>query len=305
MASSCKHFAAAAADTPSHESFTGVEDFLSLGTATALLDSPPMHSKPPHLSGMQLLVYQPANAFLFVCSITTPTHLSQHPPPPHHQIGAQKGKSLLTAEKRMEKQLVFRKLLFRLGEQLSSQDLEYLRFLCKGTIRASRMEKCLSATELFEALSERGKLSSGDLSYLAQILTSIGKQSLLRELQAERFPFSAQCVDENYQLQECLVKIAQDLSSPEVGKLSYIIKASLGHISLDKIYTAIQLFQILQQRQVITVTNLKPLCQALVEIGRRDLTSLVNSYQQFAGSSDYDCISASNGECYHVLLIQP
>ena len=193
------------------------------------------------------------------------------------------------------RQLVFRRLLFRLGEELSNQDMEYLRFLCKGTIRASRMEKCLSATALFEALSERGKLSADDLGYLEQILTSIGRDNLLSGLRAERFSFSggsSRCIDSNYKLQECLVKIAQDLTSLEVGKLASIVKP--GYLSLEKIFTATQLFEILQQRQVITVTDLEPLFQALVEIGRRDATSHINTYLQFANisSSGY----ASNGE---------
>ncbi len=194
------------------------------------------------------------------------------------------------------KQLVFRKQLFRLGEKLSSQDLEYLCFLCKGTIRASRLEKCRSATELFQALSEHGKLSADDLSYLAQILTSIGKENLLSELRAASFSFSetAHCVDRNYKLQECLVKIAQELTSIEVEKVAFIVNSSIG-LNLDKIFSATQLFQILQQRQVITGTELRPLFDALVEIGRKDLASHINAYLQFANISGYTSV-VNNGE---------
>ena len=197
-----------------------------------------------------------------------------------------------------ERQLMFRKLLFRLGEKLSRQDLDYLCFLCKGTIRASRMEKCGSATELFSALSERGKLSANDLSYLAQILTSIGKENLLSDLQVAQFSFSgtAQCVDKSYKFQECLVKIALDLTSLEVENIAFFVNSSIGHLSLDKVFSATQLFQILQQRQVITVTELRPLFDALVEIGRKDATAHINAYLQFANISGYVCSPVNNGE---------
>lgn len=195
-----------------------------------------------------------------------------------------------------ERQLLFRKLLFRLGEKLPSQDLEYLCFLCKGTIRAARMEKCRSATELFQALSERGKLSSHDISYLAQILTSIGKDNLLSDLKAAGISVSAsaQPIDRDYKFRECLVKIAQDLKSFEVEKVAFCVDSS-GNLGLDKIFSAIQLFQALHQRQIITVTDLRPLFEALVEVGRRDLTAHINSYMQFAG---YGGTSVDNGELY-------
>lgn len=200
-----------------------------------------------------------------------------------------------------ERQLLFRKLLFRLGEKLLRQDLEYLCFLCKGTIRAARMEKCRSATELFQALSERGKLSSNDLSYLVQILTSIGRDNLLSDLKAAGFSVSAnaQAIDRDYKFQECLVKIAQELKSVEVEKVAFCVDSS-GSLGSDKIFSAIQLFQALHQRQLITVTDLRPLFEALVEVGRRDLTAHINSYVQFAG---YGCISVNNGELVLIFAV--
>lgn len=188
-----------------------------------------------------------------------------------------------------QRKMSFRKHLFRLGEKLSRQDLDLLTFICTGTVRASRMEKVRSATELFQALSERGKLSADDLTYLAQILTSIGRENLLSDLGAAGFSISVspQSVDNAYMFQECLVKIAQDLTSPDVERITFFLDSSLGYLSSSRIFSATQLFQILQQRQSITCTNLRPLYDALLEIGRKDVTSHINHYLQRANLGIY------------------
>ena len=185
--------------------------------------------------------------------------------------------------------LTFRKLLFRLGEKLSSQDLDSLIFICKGTLRASRMEKVRSSTELFQALTERGKLSASDLGYLAQILTTIGRENLLYDLKAAGFHISEsqQSIDRDYMFQECLVKIAQDLKSLEVERITFLLGSSLGNINPERIFSGTQLFQILQQRQVITTTNLRPLYDALVEVGRKDASLHINDYLQRVNLDSY------------------
>ena len=189
-----------------------------------------------------------------------------------------------------ERQLTFRKLLFRISEKLSRQDLENLIFVCRDVIPVSRMERVRSATELFQALSERGKLAVNDVSYLARILSSIQKGYLLHDLEMAGYhvPISpSQSTRSNdYMFQECLVKVAQDLSSLDVEKLSFVL-ASVLHQSPDKIFSATQLFQIMQQRQHITATNLRPLYESLVEIGRKDVTNHINTYLQHANLPSY------------------
>ena len=200
------------------------------------------------------------------------------------------------------RQLSFRKLLFRLGEKLSRQDLHNLCFLCKGTrvIRAARMEKISSPTELFQALTERGKLSSDDLGYLAQILTSIGKDNLLSDLKGAGYPVlvSPETYDVNYMFQECLLKVAMDLTSLELERILFFLDPDVGHVSSDKFYSATHLFEVLQQRQSITSTNLRPLYDALLEIGRKDATCHILSYMQRANLSSYlpNDSQPSNGE---------
>ena len=179
------------------------------------------------------------------------------------------------------RQLTFRKLLFRLGEKLTSQDLDNLIFICRGTLRASRVDKLRSATDLFQALGERGKLSADNLGYLVQILTSIGKANLLDDWRLEGFTvFTPSQLDREYAFQECLLKVAQDLTSVEVEKMTFVLGPNLGFLNSERIFSATQLFQILQQRQLVTASDLRLLYDALIEIGRKDTTLCINQYMQ-------------------------
>lgn len=193
-----------------------------------------------------------------------------------------------------QRQLLFRKLLFRLGEKLSRQDMDCLTFICKGTIRASRMEKVISATDLFDALSERGKLSANDLSFLALILNSIGRENLMEDLKRAGFSASSSVFShstetelQEFKFLDCLVKIAMDLQSVDVDRLKFVLDSSLGHLSSGRVYSATQLFRILEQRQVLTATNLRPLYDALLEISRKDATVHINKYLQSADLDSY------------------
>lgn len=198
-----------------------------------------------------------------------------------------------------QRQLSFRKILFRLGEKLTSQDLDSLIFVCRGTLRASRLDRVRSGTELFQALSERGKLSADNLTYLSQILASVGKENLLGDLEAAGFLTSPppKSSDRDYMFQECLVKIAQDLTSLDVEKACFVLGSSLGNLDPQKVFSATQLFQILQQRQFITINNLRLLYDALMEIGRKDATSHINAYLQRINVPGYLPVE-NNGELH-------
>jgi hypothetical protein len=196
-----------------------------------------------------------------------------------------------------DRQLSFRKQLFRLSEKLTTQDLDSLLFLCKGTLRAARVERIRSGTELFQALTERGKLSANDLSYLAQILTSIGKSNLLGDLEAGGFhstlPLGGS-VNRDYMFQECLVKVAQELTSVEVEKATFVLGSTLENLNSQRVFSATQLFQILQQRQLITTSNLRLLYDTLLEIGRKDATSHIDHYLQCFGVASYGAETLAN-----------
>ena len=160
-----------------------------------------------------------------------------------------------------------------------------------------------------DLLSSRpGKLGVDNLEFLIKILTSVGRDSILGELVKEGFlpqatiqqvqagtnqtpvrrdPSGGERARE-YPFTECLMRIAQRLTHPEVQNLAYVWSEPLLGMSTDKVHSATQLFQLLQQRQIITPSNVRPLYDELHEIGRSDLALLINSYLKKTDQVGYD-----------------
>lgn len=171
----------------------------------------------------------------------------------------------------------FRKLLYRVGESLPRQDLDSLTFMCHDVIPVARMERVRCATDLWQALTERGKLTKNDLSYLTLLMGSIGRESLLGELQAQGFPVLVPVKNAEYLFKESLLKVAHNLSSTDVKELTYLFQENI-RLNSDKVFSATQLFQMLLQRQIISPSNLELLWDGLVDIGRTDLTNHIGHY---------------------------
>ena len=186
--------------------------------------------------------------------------------------------------------LRFRKALLNISNMLSSQDLELLKFLCEIDVPSARMERVRSGTDLFNALEERGKLAAKNLGFLVDILRSIGRHQLIEtHLKNQGFvttptslafggpggKIGGQCLQ--YLFRECLVKIAQNLTSTEVNDVKYMYGAHL-QMSQDRVFSATQLFTLLQQRQLLTPTDMHVLYDGLCHVNRHDLALLVNEF---------------------------
>ena len=174
--------------------------------------------------------------------------------------------------------------------------------MCKDHVPVSRMERVRSPLDLFQALEERGKMSADDTNFLAQVLASVDRSNLIPELQRAGFaptvlpqplqpPVTASQTDGpqpiEFLFNETLLRIAQHLSAKDVEMLANTWAEPLLQISIDRVTSGTQLFQLLQQRQLVTPTNLQLLFEELQIIGRSDLCKRVNSYLEMTGQRQY------------------
>ena len=200
----------------------------------------------------------------------------------------------------------FRRCLNRLSNQLSRQNLDDMKFVCKDHVPVARMERVRGALDLFQALEERGELSMNDTSFLVKVLVGIERSNLVADLIAAGFaprdavqlnqpappplhqlppaPRAAapQQQDRELLFNEMLLKVAQNLGSRDVEALVFTMCDSLG-MSSDRISSATHLFQLLQQRGIVTQTNLRAIYSELETIGRSDLCKRINNYLQEIG----------------------
>ena len=204
----------------------------------------------------------------------------------------------------MDRKVRFRRALNRIGNHLSRQNFEDLKFVCKDVVAVARMERVRCVLDLFQALEERGRLAVNDLEFLAQALETVGCARLLSELENEGFQVPRPQVDsalqpyvsgqalpkksKEYLFTACLLQISQGLSSRDVETLSFTWSDSLLGMSVDRVFSANQLLQVLQQRQIISPDDLKALYEELHIIGRSDLAQKINEYRQKINQIPYN-----------------
>ncbi|XP_020796306.1 protein FADD [Boleophthalmus pectinirostris] len=79
--------------------------------------------------------------------------------------------------------LAFKALLLDISSGLSDKDLESLKYLCGDVIGKRDREKCTTGTQLFQILTERGKLGPDNTGYLCDLLTEVKRLDLCEKLQ--------------------------------------------------------------------------------------------------------------------------
>lgn len=73
----------------------------------------------------------------------------------------------------------FSKCLYNIGEQLDSDELASLKFLCLDYIPQKKQEPIKDALKLFQTLQEKGMLEESNLSFLKELLFRINRLDLL------------------------------------------------------------------------------------------------------------------------------
>ena len=195
----------------------------------------------------------------------------------------------------------FRVTLLRVNEQLSSQQLENLKFLSRTVIPNAHMDRIRQSLDLFDVLEQRGKLSPNNIDFLRMLLESADCSDALRELQYIPSRGSEQ-EDQEFHFRKCLLRIAVELSSVEFDNLKFTLKERLQQ-STDRIYSATHLFQLLIQRQIVTSTDLRALYELLFNMGRKDLSEVVNRYMLDIGRQPYQMFHQGTCSCCNVQLL--
>ena len=85
----------------------------------------------------------------------------------------------------------FNAVLLSISNQLTSDKLDQMKFLCRDDIGKRDLEKISTGTGLFQLLLERGKLAADHTEYLSQRLIEIHRPDLADKLNRVRLPSPA------------------------------------------------------------------------------------------------------------------
>jgi len=76
----------------------------------------------------------------------------------------------------------FDSLLLNISNQLAQKQLEDMKFLCRDFVGKRELERITSGIQLFQALTERGRLAADNTECLSQLLKHIHQRDLSDKL---------------------------------------------------------------------------------------------------------------------------
>lgn len=196
----------------------------------------------------------------------------------------------------------FNSRVLDIDKQLTSDDLNYLKFLCEWEMpeTAGKIENVRSGQDLFKLLTDKGKLSPENHCYLGSLLKSIGREVLVErcivatigETEAESAEAKATGAAPDsvrYIFAQYLVKVAQSLLSRDLNQLKFLLCQKL-QVPHHRITSPTELFLELRRQTLLDEYRTKTLQDALCDIKRLDLVHEINKYLEITHQQVYDAM---------------
>lgn len=129
---------------------------------------------------------------------------------------------------RMNASFETNRILYRISNEMRSQDLQNIKHLCHGQIPLGELEKSMTASALFQIMLQKRLISPQDLSPLERLLNQIGRADLAGKIQASgrdttmqtESALSSNPVDRNYRA--FLMKLSDELTRDNVESLKFV-----------------------------------------------------------------------------------
>lgn len=166
----------------------------------------------------------------------------------------------------------------RIHEELDSEEVAALCFLCRDVVNRRRLENVVDAKDLFVRLEEKDLLSSD--AFLSQLLQTIGRNDLVNSLRTRSNQFTE--TDANPLLSDyrvMLYKIHEDITQENLDKMKYLLENKLGRGQIEKCVTAFDVFAAMEKKDLISNKNLTELHSILRELDLQ-LAEMVHTYTQ-------------------------
>uniref|UniRef100_A0A3B3IM94 Caspase 8, apoptosis-related cysteine peptidase n=1 Tax=Oryzias latipes TaxID=8090 RepID=A0A3B3IM94_ORYLA len=170
-----------------------------------------------------------------------------------------------------------RRTLSRIDDELNSEEVAELCFLCTDFIPRKRLEGISSAKDLFLKLEDATLLDS---SYLTQLFRTIHREDLVRQVQnGSRQAEEADAVPSLSDYRVMLYSIHDDMTEENLDKLKFLLNPKLNRRPLEKSKTALDVFVEMEKSQLISKDDVSGLYKLLLEFDKK-LAAVVEKYMQ-------------------------
>lgn len=170
--------------------------------------------------------------------------------------------------------------LIVIDEELGSEDLEVLKFLCYDILPSSKLHNADSALSIFENLKKGNRLSHTNVDFLIECLWYMHRKDLIRKLgfdpkEVERFIPGLSGI---FPFRKLLLELREDITDKEFETLKFYLDGKVKKKKLQDKKDLLELFVFLEQEGYIGPEDTAPLISLLKTIKRVDLIGLVTEY---------------------------
>ncbi|XP_055727480.1 caspase-8-like isoform X1 [Salvelinus fontinalis] len=147
----------------------------------------------------------------------------------------------------------FQRLLLRVEQALSSEEVQALAFLCKDLLEKD-CSSVPTASKLFSLLTEQELLTPDQLYLLADLLCTIQRHSLMRELGLNnQLPTTSSLISPYRKL---LYDLSENTTEDELREIKFLLVNILPRRKLEDNVTTLQVFLEMEKIDILSVIKL-------------------------------------------------
>lgn len=154
----------------------------------------------------------------------------------------------------------FQRLLLHVGKALSRDEVRALAFLCTDLLNRN-LTSVDSSNALFSCLVDEGHLSQERPDLLVELLTTIQRSRLLREL---RLTERASVTELISPYRKLLYNLSESLTEEDLRNAKFLLKDRLQRRKLEENVTTLEVFMEMEHQDLLGDTNLD-LLQSIIE----------------------------------------
>ncbi|NXY53685.1 CASPA protein, partial [Callaeas wilsoni] len=188
--------------------------------------------------------------------------------------------------------LKFRQQLFLISENLVTEDVAGLKFLCTDLLHLSKLERAQSAADIFKLLMAQEYLNAEDTFLLAELLYRIKCHSLL-----EKLGYTKEKVQEHLHekgrvslYRQMLYELSENITNEMLKEIIFLLQDHLPKRWIT--LSALDLLILLEKQGLLTKDNVQILEDVCMNVSP-DLLETIDCYKQAKG------LHALSNDIYH------
>uniref|UniRef100_A0A8C1MZV8 Caspase-8 n=1 Tax=Cyprinus carpio TaxID=7962 RepID=A0A8C1MZV8_CYPCA len=164
--------------------------------------------------------------------------------------------------------LEFQRVLLKVQESLTSDEVQDLVFLCSDLLSLKDLSTVSSAGQLFCLLEKMNQLSCEDPSLLLELLRIMKQNSLIRILTSEDYKQTDSTVfsQQISPYRQLLYELSESICDQDLKNIKFLLLKTLSRKKLEKDTTLLQLFLDMEKEDLLGENNLGVLQKIIADI---------------------------------------